>query len=139
MTHPVHPLIVHFPIACWSLSTLGDITGLFFTTDLSEAIGILMLIGCISALGAMAAGLYDAIKLKNNEQMSNTIDQHMYAATTAWCFYSLSLFIRWDDGLSTAPNIWAFAASIVGFMCLIIAGWLGANLVYVFGAGTTKA
>ncbi|WP_343251093.1 DUF2231 domain-containing protein, partial [Pseudoxanthomonas sp. KAs_5_3] len=25
MRHPLHPALVHFPIACWSLATAGDL------------------------------------------------------------------------------------------------------------------
>lgn len=138
MKHPVHPLIVHFPIACWSLSTFGDIARVFLTTNLTQVIGTLLIIGCVSAIFAMAAGLYEVVKLKNIEQHSNAIDQHMYAAITAWGFYLVSLYLRWNDGLSTAPNMWAVVTSIIGFTCLVIAGWYGANLVYVYGVGTKK-
>jgi len=138
MKHPVHPLIVHFPIACWSLSTFGDIAGMFLTINLSQAIGVLMFIGCVSAVCAMAAGLYDVTKLKDIEQISDVIDHHMYAAITAWSFYLLSLYLRWEEGLSVAPNMWAAVTSIVGFICLMITGWYGANLVYVYGIGTKK-
>ena len=136
MKHPLHPLIVHFPIACWSLSTFGDLAGLFFTTSLTQSIGILMFIGCVSAVCAMAAGLYDAVKLNPIEQLSYAIDHHMYAAITAWGLYLISLGLRWNDGLSFPPSIWAVATSIAGSICLFIAGWYGANLVYEHGAGT---
>lgn len=138
MNHPVHPLIVHFPIACWSLSTFGDVVEMFIPTNQSQAIGILIFIGCISAVGAMAAGLYDAVKLKDHEQLSKPLDNHMYAAIAAWCLYLLSLTIRWDGGLSFASNTWAVVTSIAGFICLVIAGWYGANLVYVHGVGTKR-
>jgi len=138
MNHPVHPLVVHFPIACWSLSTFGDLTGIMFTNSHTEAIGLLMLIGCISAIAAMAAGLYEISKVKNIDPASNTVDHHMYAAVAAWCFYSLSLYLRWDDGFYTEPNIWAIVTSVVGFISLIITGWYGANLVYTHGVGINK-
>ena len=31
MKHPLHPALVHFPIACWSLATLADIAGQWST------------------------------------------------------------------------------------------------------------
>ena len=30
MRHPLHPALVHFPIACWSLATAADLAGLAF-------------------------------------------------------------------------------------------------------------
>ena len=97
-----------------------------------------MLIGCISAVFAMVAGLYEISQIDNKEAISEKIDYHMYAAIAAWCFYLLSLYARWADGLATEPNVWALAMSIAGFLCLVIAGWYGANLVYVLGVGSRK-
>ncbi|MFW2373192.1 MAG: DUF2231 domain-containing protein [Gammaproteobacteria bacterium] len=138
MKHPVHPLVVHFPIACWSLSTLGDLTGIVFSHNQAQAIVILMFIGCISAIVAMAAGLYEVGKINNIDPILTTVDRHMYAAVTAWCFYSLSLYLRWHDGFSNDPNSWAIISSVIGLVSLIIAGWYGANLVYQHGMGTTQ-
>ena len=138
MKHPVHPFVVHFPIACWSLSTLGDLTGIMFTNSHTQTISLLMLIGCISAIGAMAAGLYEISKVKDSISISNIVDHHMYAAVATWSFYSLSLYLRWDHGFYSAPNIWAIVTSVVGFISLIITGWYGANLVYTHGVGVNK-
>jgi len=138
MTHPVHPLLVHFPIACWSLSTFGDIVGMFYPTGFTQAIATLMLIGIISGIAAMAAGLFDAVKYKHIEHLSNPIDKHMYAAITAWSFYLVSLSLRWDDALSMVPDMWAIVTSVAGAISVMVAGWYGGNLVYVHGVGTQK-
>lgn len=138
MKHPIHPLIVHFPIACWSLSTLGDLAGLVFTTNLAQVVGTLMLIGCISAIIAMAAGLYDVRKINNDTQIENNVDKHMYAAATAWCLYSLSLYSRWDGNIFNNPDTLAITASVIGLVILFITGWYGATLVYQNGVGVNK-
>lgn len=138
MKHPVHPLVVHFPIACWSLSTLGDLMGIFYSHNQTQAIGLLLLIGCISAIVAMAAGLYETAKIKNSDPISTTLDHHMYAAMIAWGFYSLSLYLRWDDHLFTPPTMWGIVTSVLGFVSLVIAGWYGATLVYRYGVRVKK-
>ena len=141
MKHPLHPLIVHFPIACWSLSSLADLAnlaGLVLTTNLAQAVGILMLIGCTSAILAMAVGLYDARQIYDNAQIENSVDKHMYAATTAWCFYSLSLYSRWDGHVFNNPNVTAIITSVIGLVILFVAGWYGATLVYQYGVGINK-
>lgn len=150
MNHPIHPLIVHFPIACWSLSTIGDLAGLFLWANPGDAsvetlgdvfgngIGILMLIGCITGMAAIIAGLYEVTKLVGTQQSIIAVDYHMYAAVSAWCCYSVSVYLRWTGGLSFEANNAAIAASLVGFVCLALTGWFGATLVYTHGVGTNK-
>ena len=138
MKHPLHPLIVHFPIACWSLSTIGDLAGLVLKTNLAQAVGLLMLIGCISAMLAMALGLYDARKITNNSQIEKVFDIHIFAAATAWCFYSFSLFSRWDGYVFNNPTASAIITSVIGLVVLFVAGWYGATLVYQYGVGVNE-
>ena len=104
---------------------------------MEQTIGMLIFIGCISAIFAMAAGLYELSKINNNESITKTIDIHMYAAVIAWCFYSASLSLRWVDGAFVAANSWAIITSMTGFISLTIAGWQGANLVYQYGLERT--
>ena len=135
MKHPVHPLIVHFPIACWSLSTLGDLLNTFAKTHIIDDIEILMLIGCLSAIIAMVAGIYEVTRIKPATHISITIERHVYAAIITFSLYSLSLFLRWDSGFLSEPDSWAIVASFAGFLSLVIAGWYGGNLVYKYGIG----
>jgi uncharacterized membrane protein len=138
MSHPIHPLIVHFPIACWSLVTIGD--GLmFFGWALSFAplINGMLLMGCIFALVAMLAGLYELLRLHIMEDVQQVVDCHMYAAVVTLCFYSISLFIRWNGGVPM-PSVWALLGSFLGFVSLIVTGWYGGRLVYQYGVGLDK-
>ena len=57
MSHPVHPAVVHFPVACWVLATAADVLGLFWAPPwlwpLAFALAVL---GCGFGLLAAAAG-----------------------------------------------------------------------------------
>lgn len=136
MKHPIHPIIAHFPLVCWSLTSLGDLTNRFFDTQLSHAVGILLSIGCISAIVAMIAGLFELTKIKNRDLVAVTADRHMNAAVLTWSLYATSLFLRWDNGFATHLNTWALVTSLTGFIVLTITGWYGGKLVYQFGVGT---
>lgn len=137
MRHPVHPFVVHFPVACWSLTTVSDLSGLLLTSGLTLATGVLLLIGCSSAIVAMAAGLYELAKIQSNAAIIQVADRHMYAAAATWCLYSVSLYLRWDAGFYTAPSIWAIITSVAGLLGLMFTGWYGASLVYRYRIGTS--
>jgi uncharacterized membrane protein len=138
MRHPIHPLLVHFPIACWSLATLDDLLGLLVSHDFSRIVGFLLLIGCVSAIPAMAAGLSESLKLRDVDLLVKVAGRHMYFAASSWCCYSLSLYLHWDNGTFMVPDEWIIVTSMLGFICLIFTGWYGAGLVYRHGVGVDE-
>ena len=94
-----------------------------------------MLAGLLLALPAMLAGLVD---MKNIEAQSRAIDivnQHMVFVMMSWSLYALSLFARMEGTAINTPNFIAVVLSLIGFVVLAIAGWLGGKMVYEFGVG----
>lgn len=137
MKHPLHPVLVHFPIACWSLATLVDIAGLWTTRwPLWQWSAGMLAIGCASGLAAAGAGLMALLKLSPEHPATVVANRHMVAALTAWSLYAGSLFLR-IKGMQPAPaDSMALALSGLGFLALVATGWLGGQLVYVHGVGT---
>lgn len=138
MNHPMHPALVHFPIACWTLVTAGDLLGFFYTINndqLITSVGILLCIGLVFALGAMLAGLMEVDKLAKNPQAKRTALWHVGMVCLSFCFYSASLFFRVQAQQFIAADFWAIACSLGGLMSLLVGGWLGGQLVYHHGVG----
>lgn len=135
MRHPIHPMLVHFPVATWFLSTIGDVIGLFTNEQVSWMAGVLLVIGTITALLAMVAGLLELGKIDQQSPAMKIANQHMMLMMTSWSFYAISLFLRLDGTRLGQPDILAVAMSAAGFIILCIAGWLGGKLVYEYGTG----
>lgn len=135
MRHPIHPMLVHFPVATWFLSTIGDVIGLFTNEQVSWMAGVLLVIGTITALLAMVAGLLELGKIDQQSPAMKIANQHMMLMMTSWSFYAISLFLRLDGTRLEQPDILAVAMSAAGFIILCIAGWLGGKLVYEYGTG----
>lgn len=138
--HPAHPAFVHFPIACWSLSTLGDIaSNLSDESSIWYVSGVLLTIGTISALFAMLSGLLELAKIDEHSQATRAVNLHMKLAMAAWCCYASSLFLRMDTNSLSEPDLITTSISIFGFLILCVAGWLGASLVYQYRVGVKPA
>lgn len=135
MKHPVHPILVHFPIATWFISTIGDIAGLFIDERISWVAGVLLVTGVITALFAMISGLVELGKIDQQSPAIKTANQHMMLIMISWSFYAVSLFLRLDGTNLGQPGMLAVILSIMGFIFLCIAGRLGGKLVYEHGAG----
>lgn len=137
MKHPLHPALVHFPIACWSLATIADGASLRYGAPAWQFAAALMAIGVVTSLGAMAAGLLDYVKLGDSHPAEADVHRHLGWALAAFSCYTASLFLRMQGVEPIAPGAMALALSGLGFGCLGVAGWLGGKLVYThrLGAG----
>lgn len=137
MRHPLHPALVHFPVACWTLATLADIAGFWWGETAWRLASFLMAVGTTLAVVAMAAGLVELMKLESGHPALRDVHRHMVLAATAWSFYAASLLLRVDGALA-APGKIAVALGGAGFVALCLTGWMGGKLVYEHGVGVHK-
>lgn len=132
--HPIHTLLVHFPIAFWTLASLCDGLAYVGLTDTWRVDAILIGLGVSIGAIAMIPGLIDLAKLPGEAEKSGLT--HMAFMLAAWCFYLGSLFLRIEGkAFSPEPGLAALTLSIIGFCCLMIGGFFGGELVYRYGAG----
>src|SRR5215472_11773345 len=103
--HPAHPMLVHFPVACWSLGTACDvITVSGFPRAWPEA-ALFLGIGLTMALPAALAGFIDFIRLP--EKAVNVGTLHMMLMGTAWCLYLAAMLLRSKGWVLASTAEWA--------------------------------
>lgn len=135
MRHPIHPMLVHFPVACWSIATIADFASLHYGKPAWHLAGTLMVIGIVMALPAMLAGLIELIQVPDDSTAMRDVYLHMGAMVLAFALYVASLMMRIDNLHFIAPSIAAIIVSACGFLSLSVGGWLGGRLVYGHGIG----
>jgi uncharacterized membrane protein len=139
MRHPLHPALVHFPIACWTLATAGDIASLWWGKPAWMLSGSSLAVGTVVALAAMAAGFVELLKVDAGHPATRDLDHHMLFAMAAWSLYAASLLLRLQGFALTGPGAIELALGVAGFACLCATGWLGGKLVYGHGLGVQQA
>jgi nitrite reductase/ring-hydroxylating ferredoxin subunit/uncharacterized membrane protein len=127
--HPIHPILVGFPIAYLAGSALVDLwaratkrTSWFRTATHMNALGI------ASALAAAVPGLVDYVfavppKSSGKERATN----HMFANVSALGLFALA---RLGHDGDRPPATWSVATELCGLGLLTAGGWLGGTLVY---------
>jgi uncharacterized membrane protein len=130
MRHPLHPALVHFPIACWSLATAADLASLAWGEPAWRFAGILLLAGIGFSIPAMLAGLLELAKVDGDNPAIKDVNRHMIMVMGALACYVASLFLRLHGTHFIEPGLLAIGLSVLGFLCLGVAGWLGGKLVY---------
>jgi len=137
--HPLHPAIVHFPVAAWTAATVSDALFVGLRDPIWWQISRwLLVIGIVTALAAMTAGLVDLVGLPAGQPVQRRAMRHMYVMSSAWTIYVIDLLLRIPGKGPDPVTGWiGLSLSAVGFLTLLIGTHYGAQLVYDFGVGQT--
>lgn len=131
--HPIHPMLIAFPIGLWIFSLVCDIVywaggGAPWDTVSKYAIAG----GCIGALLAAVPGFIDLLSMPSKTRIKTIGTWHMSLNLGALALFAISFFIR--NGLPAGTETVApFVLSIIGVATVFVSGWLGGAMVYEYG------
>lgn len=130
--HPIHPMLVVFPIGLWVFSLVSDVIYLFDPTPLWSELSFATIAGgLIGALAAAVTGFIDMLAIKD-VRVGKIARDHMILNASAIVIFGLNLLLRISvEPGAPLPIILSFA----GILVLAVSGWLGGELVYVHGVG----
>jgi uncharacterized membrane protein len=134
--HPIHPMLVVFPIGLWVFSLVADLVFLAGGGPAWSITAFYAIAGGI--LGAIAAAVFGAIDLYSMRDRAirrlGTIHMILNLSVTVLFAFNLGWRVAGDPG-AIAPVV----ISVVAIVLLGISGWLGGEMVYVHGAGVAPA
>jgi len=133
--HPIHPMLVPFPIVCFVLTFVLDILYVKGRTDVSHATNWLLAIGLGFAVLAALAGLTDFFGDKRI-QSSDAI-KHMLANVLAVILSLANLLLRYRHPEFIAST--GIYISGVVVLILLYSGWMGGELVFRHGIGVSDS
>jgi uncharacterized membrane protein len=127
--HPVHPMLVPFPIG-FLVAALGGDVGYWITQDAFWARASLWLVGAglLTGLGAAAAGLLDFITISRVREL-RAAWIHFIGNATAIALAAVSWILRLPDP-SDAVLPGGLVLSAVITAILGLTGWYGGELSY---------
>jgi uncharacterized membrane protein len=131
--HPIHPMLIPFPIVCFILTFVADI----IYTRSHDAIWAtasiwLLVVGLVMAALAAVAGLTDFLGDDRIRAASDAL-KHMLANVTAVVLELVNVILRWrDTGFIDSTGV--YISGIV-VLILLYSGWKGGDLVFRHGIG----
>ena len=131
--HPLHPMLVQFPIVCFILTFVFDILYLRGQTGVAPWSNWLLGIGLGMGALAAVAGLTDFLGDKRI-QGSDAV-KHALANVTAVVLEVINLVLRLKDPDSIATTGVYISGVVV--LILLYSGWKGGALVYRHGIGVS--
>lgn len=138
--HPVHPMLVHFPIAFWTTATLAYGWVAFGASELAMTLAKLSNgAGLLLAILAMLAGLLELRSIDNSGDAMSVAIWHMMVMATVWVCFLFAWLLSVSAGFDPATaRLGAAACAVAGFVLMAVGGWLGGRLVYEFGIGSRQ-
>ena len=135
--HPVHPILITFPIALWTTSFAVDVFFYFYRNPSLLLISKFMIAaGCLGAIAAAVPGIIDWLSIKDR-QVTKIANWHARLNIIALIVFAISLYLRmhagspWVGKHLTIP----FLLSLLGVVLIGISSWLGGELAYKYGVG----
>jgi len=138
MAHPLHPALVHAPIACWVLIPCCDVAANLTAPDFYHQVAALL-----AGLGVAGGALAATAGALDFERGHNAAPQlaiaHASLMGGAFTLSLLSAIGRVDAHLQVLalPPVWAVAASALALAALVVGGWCGGQMVYGHGVGVS--
>ena len=138
---PIHPMLVHYPIALWTTSVVTDVV-FYFTRNISLVLisKFLIAAGILGALAAAIPGFIDWLTITDPVAKKTGL-MHMVLNLTALLLFGLSLYLRMRN--YGAPAVGhrlqvPFIVSLAGLIDLGVAASLGGKLVYKHRMGVDE-
>lgn len=130
---PLHPALVHFPLAAFTLGVALDIASWIAPhaeLQFGRASFIALAVGVVTALLAAVTGFVDYSDIRTDHPAKKTATLHMALNLVSVALFAVSLGLRYGH-MDVAPTPgWPFGLALVGFAILGYSGYLGGVLVY---------
>lgn len=135
--HPLHVLLVHFPLGLWPFVFPLELAGWWGGWEIAWRLAFWVnAAAALAALPTAATGLADLVGLRLGPIAERTAYLHMTAMLAAAGLFGGELLFHPPAGAIPSPRAFVnLGMTLLGAVCLLWGGWLGGELVFRHGAG----
>lgn len=140
----LHPVLVHFPIALFTVALAADVLGRVRASATASVLGFWCLVlAVLGGAGAVVAGIADRYRADLAEATHGFVHLHRDIGLVLLAALGLLAVWRWRirRRAAAADRVgWPYLLSAAAiFALLAFQGWFGGQLVYGLGAGVAAA
>jgi uncharacterized membrane protein len=133
--HPIHQMLIVFPLGLLATSVIFDIVFLATNNGRWADISFWMIAsGIIGGLAAALFGLIDFLAIPKGTRARRIGTLHGWGNLVVVGLFAASWLLRYD-ALPAFPDTVAFVLSFAGVVLALVTGWLGGELVDRLGVG----
>ncbi len=128
--HPVHPMLVAFPIGLWVFALVCDVMRAAGGNSAWQMVATYCIAaGIVGAVVAAVPGLIDYFSI-NEAAMKRIANLHLLINLGAVVIFGIDLWLRFRMPVESYLPL---GMSIMGVLAIGFGGWLGGEMVYVKG------
>lgn len=136
--HPIHPMLIVFPLGLFSIALLFDVVYLITGTDGFADVAFWNIsLGIIGGLLAAVFGLIDWSSIPPGTRAKRIGLFHGVGNFVIVVLFIISWFLRLPD-YSYSPNALPFVLALIGVGLALVTAWLGGELVYRLRVGVDE-
>lgn len=140
--HPIHPMLIPFPIGLWVFSLVADLIYLWRGNPIwKDWIAFYSLLaGIIAAAAAAVPGLIDWLSI-TDKTVTKIANWHARLNVIALLVFAASFYLRTTSGASIVGENHTIpvALSVLGVLLITVSGWLGGEMVFKHGVAVDEA
>ncbi|WP_455371062.1 DUF2231 domain-containing protein [Petrachloros mirabilis] len=136
--HPIHPMLVHFPIALLSAAVFFDVVALRWRPEETRTASLYSLVlGLAGAAVSVVSGALAEESVEHSGVPEFVLEVHETLGFAVFGIFVLLLGLRFAEwlGIIKIPPVASLSVGIVGVLILFVASYYGGSLVYDYGAG----
>ena len=132
--HPLHPMLIPFPLGLLGTALLFDLIDAFGGSDaLGQAAHYMIAAGILSGLAAALPGALDWAALPGGTRAKRVATRHGLGNAAVVALFAVAWLLRRDDRAD--PDALVLAIEVVAVLGAVVTGWLGGELVDRLGVG----
>ncbi len=136
--HPIHPMLIVFPLGLLSVSVVVDILYLITSNTRFPFVSFVMIAaGVIGGVVAAVFGLWDFLAIPGGTRAKAIGLLHGGGNLLVLLLFLGSWLLRYSSP-DYVPTAGAIAMSVLGFAISAVTGWLGGELVDRLGVGIDR-
>jgi len=133
--HPVHPMLVTFPIGLWTAAVVFDLIQLTSGNEVFGEVGYWNIVaGVIGAVLAAVTGLADWTGIPANTRAKRVGLLHAGLNTLALLLFVVAWLVRMDNP-QHALSGGLFVVEVIAIAVASVSAWFGGELVDRLGVG----
>ncbi len=132
--HPIHPMLIPFPLGLLGMAVVFDLIALANDSDhLARAAHFMIVAGIVTGLLAAVFGAIDWIAIPAGTRAKRIGGAHGLGNVVILVLFAAAWLLRRDE--PEDPAGLAIILELIGVLGALVTGWLGGELVDRLGVG----